>query len=96
MSPECPEWDGLTDNLDDDSTLHGYQEPHPEPPLQKMEEGPDLSLHDRRLNRGAHGPVRIGPEIFPSSRSNQNKARLRAALDGKVQQYHMTSLRLQG
>ena len=64
VSPDCPEWDGLPGDRLDDSTLHGYEEPTPAPPLQAVEEGPDITLHDSRLNRGAPGPVRIGPEEY--------------------------------
>lgn len=41
-----------------DDTLHG--EPAPDLPQDAVEEGTDLLLHDRRLNLGAQGPVRIG------------------------------------
>ena len=65
VSPECPEWDGLPGDLADDSTLHGYVDPSPDPPMSAVEDGPDPLLHARRLNTGAPGPVRIGREVFP-------------------------------
>jgi hypothetical protein len=64
VSPDCPEWNGLPDDIADDSVLHDYGEPSPDPPMPAVEEGPDPLLQDRRLHHGAQGPVRIGPETF--------------------------------
>jgi len=57
---------GLPGDLEDDSTLNGYVDPSPDPPLSAVEEEPDLLLQARRLNTGAPGPVRIGREVFPT------------------------------
>jgi len=75
VSPNCPEWDGLPGDRLDDSTLHSYEEPPPTPPLQAVEEGPDMTLHDNHLNRGAPGHVRIGPEEYTPSPSGPARAR---------------------
>jgi len=65
VSPQCPEWDGLLGDLADNSTLHGYVDPSPNPPMSAVEDEPELLLHARRLNTSAPGLVRIGREVFP-------------------------------